>query len=528
MHIPNLYFFISVSEKKMDEATKSVNTQLLKHRVAEGNIEAVKNLLPKSGNIDEQYESGWTILHLAVAKGEEEMVNTFLEANADPNICSNVCTSPLMTAFNKGHFKVFEQLIQGGANVNYQDQESWSVLFSACLSGNEEIVDILLNANADPNLCAEDGKSPLIMASQIGHASIIKKLILAEADINKEDSKGQTAFEIAMAYGMDEAVEVLPLPEAFKGLLELNKNLDDVSEESLQWLKNLKHVTNNYISPKIIKVLVQKGVEVNYQLGGKTALFYAIEKNNVAMVNALLENGADANICDNDMDRPLIFAAKKGYLHLVKNLLDNGADINVRKKDGMTALFCAVYDNKEAQVDFLLRKKADPNISRNDMKTPLMEACDDGNTSLVKKLLLYGANVNLKDAEGKTAYDWARDNDVKRMLEDAKQAKSMTGIGLEPQLVEHLSMVGAFLEQKDENVDVAQLNEQLAKMIRDLQSFQALLTGEDGTIESAAPFPAITTQESDSENHNQEQLFYPGHSGDSDSDSVHSIHSDNV
>ena len=432
----------------MEVAAKSVNTQLLKLRVSEGNVEAVKELIPKIGDINQQHELGWTILHMSVAKGEEEIVNILLEANADPNICTKGETSPLMTAINKGHLKIVESLIQKGANVNHHDEENWSVLFSACLSGNEEIVDILLNANADPNVCTEEGKSPLMMASQMGNVSIIKKLLLAEADINKEDGKGLTAFEIAMIYGMDEAVEVLPLPDAFKRLLIDPKNEKDDDHEVYGKVVTLTKNLQSLPSSRLINLLVQKGFEVNHRLDGRT---------------------------------PLMFAAKKGNPHIVKNLLDIGADINLQSTlDGETALFFAVSNNKEATVDLLLKEKADPNISRNDnKKTPLMEASSDGHLSMVKKLLLYGANVNLKDTDGKTAWDWAwRTNAIERILEDAKKAGSMTGIGLEPQVAEHLSTVGAFLELKDENIDVAQLKEKMTEMRKTLKSFQALL-GQD-------------------------------------------------
>ena len=107
-----------------------------------------------------------------------------------------------------------------------------------------------------------------------------------------------------------------------------------------------------------------------------------------------------------------------------------------------------------------------------------MAASKEGQTSLLKKLLLYGANVNLKDTDGKTAYDWDRRNSVRRILEEAKKAGSMTGIGLEPQVAEHLSTVGAFLELKDENIDVAQLKENMIEMRKTLKSFEALL-GQD-------------------------------------------------
>ena len=325
----------------MEVAAKSVNTQLMKLRVSEGNVEAVKELIPKIDTINLQDEQGWTILHLSVAKGKEEMVKIFLEANADPNICTNGKTSPLMTAFNKGHFKIFERLIQKGANVNHRDQENRSVLSSACIIGNEEIVDILLNANADLN---PDGERPLdlefVLEMGQGNMSIVKKLILAA-----------------------------------------------------------------------------------------------------------------------------------------------GIDINKQNEDGETQLFKAVYDNEKAMVSLLLKLNADPNIGNNDAKTPLMEASSDGHPFYVKMLLLYGANVNLKDTNGKTAYDWARNNDVKRILEEAKKTGSMTGIGLEPQVAEYLSRVGAFLERKDENVDVTQLKEKMTKMRKTLESFEALL-GQDSVSDS--------------------------------------------
>jgi len=306
----------------MEVAIKSINTQLLKLHVSEGNVEAIKDLIQKIGDINQQDEQGWTILHLSVAKGEEEMVKIFLEANADPNICTNGDTSPLMTAFKKGHFKIFEHLIQKGANVNHRDKEDWSVLSSACIIGNEEIVDILPNANA-MEFFLEMGQ---------GNVSIIKKLILAA-----------------------------------------------------------------------------------------------------------------------------------------------GIDINEQNEDGKTRLFKTVYDNKKAMVSLLLKLNADPNIANNDGRTPLMEASSDGHLFLVKMLLLYGANVNLTDTDGKTAYYHARNNDVERILKEAKKAGSMTGNGLEPQVAEYLSRVGAFLELKDENVDVAQLKEKMTEMRMTLESFEALL-----------------------------------------------------
>ena len=166
-----------------------------------------------------------------------------------------------------------------------------------------------------------------------------------------------------------------------------------------------------------------------------------------------------------------------------KLILAAGIDINKQDEDGETQLFQAVSSNREARVGLLLKLNADPNIANNNGKTPLMEASYERCTFLVKILLLYGANINSKDATGQTAYDWARGDKIERILEDAKKASSMTGIGLEPQVAEHLSTVGTFLELKDENVDVAQLKEKMTEMRKTLKSFQALL-GQDSVSSS--------------------------------------------
>merc|ERR1740129_2355777 len=188
---------------------------------------------------------------------------------------------------------------------------------------------------------------------------------------------------------MDEAIEVLPLPDAFKRLLIDPKNEKDDDYEVYRKVVTLTKNLQSLPSSRLINLLVQKGFEVNHRLDGRT---------------------------------PLMFAAKKGNPHIVKNLLDIGADINLQStSDGETALFFAVSNEKEATVDLLLKEKADPNISNNEMKTPLMEAMSgyDPSTSLVKKLLLYGANVDLKGTDGRTAFKYAN-HAMERILEDAR------------------------------------------------------------------------------------------------------------
>jgi tetratricopeptide (TPR) repeat protein len=69
-------------------------------------------------------------------------------------------------------------------------------------------------------------------------------------------------------------------------------------------LENFKYSDESYGAllfvaldyPRYIKVLLDKGADINYEnLDGETPLFYAIKNNNYELVKLLIENGADVN-----------------------------------------------------------------------------------------------------------------------------------------------------------------------------------------------------------------------------------------
>ena len=58
------------------------------------------------------------------------------------------------------------------------------------------------------------------------------------------------------------------------------------------------------------------------------SLHEAAEKNDIAKVKALLEEGADVNKRDESNKTALCIAAREGNEEIVKLLIDNGADVN--------------------------------------------------------------------------------------------------------------------------------------------------------------------------------------------------------
>lgn len=137
---------------------------------------------------------------------------------------------------------------------------------------------------------------------------------------------------------------------------------------------------------------------------GRTPISYAVQNGHVAVVQLLLEHGADANLnYEFGSASPLLIAAFSGHLAIVKLLLDKGAKVDSKNEYGGTALWHAMVEGHKAVVELLLEKGA--NIDSKDIneQTPLMAAAIHGDASMVMFLLEKGADINTKDRNRRTS-----------------------------------------------------------------------------------------------------------------------------
>lgn len=91
---------------------------------------------------------------------------------------------------------------------------------------------------------------------------------------------------------------------------------------------------------------------------GAAALFNAILKGRVAVVQNLLAQGVNVNVRTVSGKTPLMAAAYKGYTDIVQLLLESGADVNVRDAKGDTALKIAERNGYTRIADLLRRASA--------------------------------------------------------------------------------------------------------------------------------------------------------------------------
>jgi ankyrin repeat protein len=89
----------------------------------------------------------------------------------------------------------------------------------------------------------------------------------------------------------------------------------------------------------IPRLMIQAGLDPNSVIGESTLLLAAATEGNRDVVQALIDVGADANICDPKGTTPLMIACSAGWYATVSVLLNvKGIDVNAVDNSGLTAL----------------------------------------------------------------------------------------------------------------------------------------------------------------------------------------------
>ena len=86
---------------------------------------------------------------------------------------------------------------------------------------------------------------------------------------------------------------------------------------------------------------------------GAAALFTAILKGRIAVVQSLLNQGVNVNVRTISGKTPLMAAAYKGYSDIVQMLLENGAEVNAKDGRGDSAVKIAVRGGYTRIVELL-------------------------------------------------------------------------------------------------------------------------------------------------------------------------------
>ncbi len=155
----------------------------------------------------------------------------------------------------------------------------------------------------------------------------------------------------------------------------------------------------------VVRALLAENADPNQsQPDGATGLHWAAHWNDLRMVEALLGAGADPNAVNELGVVPLALAALNAGAEVGQALLAAGADPNLAKPSGETVLMAAARTGSASLVEALLDADAEVDPTGHfKNQTPLMWAAAEGHADVVQLLLEAGADVEARSIHGTTA-----------------------------------------------------------------------------------------------------------------------------
>jgi ankyrin repeat protein len=357
----------------------------------------------------------------AVKLNDTRVVSDLLKQRHDLNTLRRA----LYFAINNGNLSIVKLLLDKNLMPVTKEAEPETEIFypigyyhlaDAVFYGYTEIVKLLLERGALSYLFTEkssysDQPTILMLASQEGHWEIVKALVEAGANVNVTRQGEMSALRAAASNGYQAIFDYLyPLtaPNLQKDALEVLPSGLQVREFEENADPLVCKLTNAVMDDDIsgVKKLLDKNVDVNgFDDIGIRALWLAVRKQSVKLVQLLLKAGANPNISDLETgETPLMIVHnhlwRETAIQICSLLLDAGADVNARDTEiGKTVLMHNVG----------IPSYADEPFKANCRK-------------IVQALLQYSADVNVKDREGNTALSIAREaghDEIVQLLLDA-------------------------------------------------------------------------------------------------------------
>jgi uncharacterized protein len=246
---------------------------------------------------------------------------------------------------------------------------------------------MLLAHNADPCLQAADGETALHRAAGAGHLELCKLLVAAGSGsvLEVRDCFGGTPLTRAVSANNLAVVELLHTQHGSDLFVQQRSGVTLMHAAALA-------------DPPLIEYLIRNGLDVNAATStAVTPVCVAVEENNVAAVQTLLEHGASTAVVNNDGDSLLTLATKLGNASIIDVILRHSKQpavgVNARSATGVTVLHLAVMNDHTEVAAVLLRYGAALNACNANRLAPLLAAVMFASAQCIQLLLDAGAEL---------------------------------------------------------------------------------------------------------------------------------------
>ncbi|XP_072386285.1 poly [ADP-ribose] polymerase tankyrase [Diabrotica undecimpunctata] len=319
--------------------------------------------------------SGDTALHSAVTSlypKRKQVLETLIRKGAPLNEKNKDFLTPLHLAADSSHYDLMDVLLRHGAKVNALDGLGQTALHRAAREDNVQACRILLSYSVDATIVSLQGYT----AAQVAGENVLK--ILQDPPTGSADVECQV-LESAKSGDIDQVQRLLG---SYPHIVNC-RDLDGRHSTPL-------HFASGYNRVAVVEFLLQQGADVHAKdKGGLVPLHNACSYGHYEVTELLVKHGASVNVADLWKFTPLHEAAAKGKYEIVKLLLKHGADPSKKNRDGATPLDL-VRENDQDVADLLKGNSA------------LLDAAKKGNLARVQRLVT-SDNINCRDAQGRNS-----------------------------------------------------------------------------------------------------------------------------
>ena len=259
------------------------------------------------------------LLLWAAKRGDESMVKLLLQLGAKPNPAESEVGPPLVWAAFGGMYDIARLLVDAGADIEAEAKledkyTSGTSLWWAASKGHIDMVAYLLDkgANIEWGKKYSENITPLAEAARNGHAGVVELLLHHGADLRFKGEMSDDAWKSYQRPHNPMAVAVT------NGHIEIAKILIDHGIRVLdgrpyeKYERTLSHWKTTDYPDTFSRTLLSWAAEIGHA---------------VAVRQLISLPHVDINFSEARDSRPLSWAAQKGHVAIVDLLLENGAEV---------------------------------------------------------------------------------------------------------------------------------------------------------------------------------------------------------
>ena len=373
--------------------------EFIKDAIISSNTQNLKCMLEAGvdSNLILEGTDEYTPLVYSSYYGNKETSQILLDKQANIAYKTSQGITPLLAAVDNNNNEIISLLLSTGVDVEQKDNEGNTALIYAAKNGNLTAVTLLTGKRANVNTQNYKGESPLSIASDAKHYDVVKYLLPKVTDT-------QNIFKLTSSAIKDKDIKLL------SAILEKKPQLLNEYDGEGKTLLILAVLDNNIDAVKFLlsKGADKNKPDTTF---GITPLMYAARDNHENIFFELLNSGANTKQKSNAGFSAISFATKnpkilKVLIQKGGNVNESGND------NSSTPLMSYVIDStrdagNEEIPEILIKNKADINFQNKEGQTILMTATLFHQVEFVKKLLTYKPNINLKDKDGHSVIYYA-------------------------------------------------------------------------------------------------------------------------